>query len=861
MNAGFRRSLLLAFLMAASGIAAGFSRQPELADFAKGVRLQFGVSDNFKAGGGFTGYLDLHNDSATALPAGQGAWRIYLHSIRKLDATLVSGLQVSHVQGDLHQIMPTSAFAGLAPGRSLRIDFTGPNWIVSASDFMPRTFITAPGLRPEIFANTDTERLKDFVAPFRTERQRLRQPDDRTIIATARVRYVDNVPVNVIPVDVDQLARRIFPTPKKVRYSGGAAVLDSHWRIDAEPALNAEAGYLHDALFTQAGLMLKTGFSRDTYRGKRISLRLDTTLAEPEAYRLEIAADGISVYGNDEAGVFYGVQSLLSLIPAGADGTAVLLPVLLAHDVPRYAWRGMHYDMARNFHGLPVTMRLIEQMGRYKLNKLHLHLSDDEGWRLAVPGLPELTEIGGRRCFDPEERHCLLTQLGTGPSEAGSGNGFYTRAEFISLLKFAAARHIEVIPEIDMPGHARAAVKAMQERYRRLLSVGKRAQAEYYLLSDPGDVSVYWSVQNYNDNAMNVCRESTYRFVAKIVNEIGAMYREAGLRMDKFHVGGDEVGKGAWQESPDCRQMLAVSATGVSNVDGLKQYFVKRVAGLLQTDGIAMLGWEDGLMDDATAPFARDDLPNPRVIANVWDNIWEWGVADRAYRLANAGYKVVLSHATHLYFDHPQAPSPDERGYYWATRFTDSAKVFGYMPDNLYANADRTRMGEPIVDLEKTIGRPLLALEKPENILGMQGQVWSETIRTPEQLEQMIYPRLLLMAERAWHKAEWEGAHPDTALRDRQWAETAHLLAMRELPKLQSQGISVYIPKPGVVMENGLVKANTAFPGMAIFFSEDSGAKWHPYTAPVPFKGRTLCFRSSIVGSIAGAMECVPEDD
>ncbi len=487
MNLGFLRSLLLTLLMAASGIAGAFSRQPELADFAKATRVQFGVSDNFKAGGGFTGYLDLHNDSATALPTGESTWRIYLHSIRKLDATEVSGLRISHVQGDLHQIMPTDAFAGLAPGQSLRIDFTGPNWIVSASDFMPRTFITAPGLRPEIFANTDTELLKNFVAPFHTERQRLRQPDDRTMIATARVRYADNVPVNAMPIDVDLLARRIFPTPKQVRYTGGAAVLNRHWRIHAEPALNAEAGYLQDVLFTQAGLALKKVSSRDIFRGKRISLRLDTSLAEPEAYRLSIAADGISVHGSDEAGVFYGVQSLLSLVPTGADGTAVLLPGLLAQDAPRYAWRGMHYDMARNFHGLPVTMRLIEQMGRYKLNKLHLHLSDDEGWRLEVPGLPELTEIGGRRCFDPEERRCLLTQLGTGPSEAGSGNGYYTRDEFISLLKFATARHIEVIPEIDMPGHARAAVKAMQERYRRLLSADKPAQAEYFLLSDPDE--------------------------------------------------------------------------------------------------------------------------------------------------------------------------------------------------------------------------------------------------------------------------------------------------------------------------------------------------------------------------------------
>ncbi|MDZ7903052.1 MAG: family 20 glycosylhydrolase [Rheinheimera sp.] len=153
----------------------------------------------------------------------------------------------------------------------------------------------------------------------------------------------------------------------------------------------------------------------------------------------------------DNAGVFYGVQSLLNLIPAG-QASNYRLPQLVASDAPRYGWRGMHYDMARNFHGKAVTLQLIEQMARYKLNKLHLHLTEDEGWRLEIPGLPELTDIGGTRCFDLTEQKCLLTQLGTGPHRTGSGNGYYSTADFIEILKFAAARHIEVIPEIDMPG-------------------------------------------------------------------------------------------------------------------------------------------------------------------------------------------------------------------------------------------------------------------------------------------------------------------------------------------------------------------------------------------------------------------------
>src|SRR5690606_2623525 len=140
---------------------------------------------------------------------------------------------------------------------------------------------------------------------------------------------------------------------------------------------------------------------------------------------------------------------------------------------------------------------------------------------------------------------------------------------------------------------------------------------------------------------------------------------------------------------------------------------------------MALAGWEDGLMYDAANPFNRNQFDNPQVLANAWDNIWEWNVADRAYLLANSGYQVILSHATHLYFDHPHEADPAERGYYWAARYTDVAKVFGYMPDHLYANASETREGEPIEDLEVLLGRELTPLKAPENILGIQGQVWT----------------------------------------------------------------------------------------------------------------------------------------
>lgn len=627
----------------ASAQVLAFSTQSELGEFARGTELQFGVKSNFDASGSFIGQLVLRNNSRQALAAGSSNWQIYLHSIRKLDKLGTAGLRITHVQGDLHRIAPTASFTGLPIGESLQIEFTGANWVVSYSDFMPRAFIVADGLKPEIFTNTDTEDLPRFVLPFVRREQQLRQPDDHYLIADAQSRFTDNLAVNAVAVDVAQLAQRILPTPKNVEYSAGTVFLDKKWRITHSANSISEAQYLQHALQQQASLDLALSNQLDAKHTKSIRLIIDSSLSTPESYRLIIGADVISISGSDSAGVFYGVQSLLSLIPAAQSKRTLRLPLLHAEDTPRYAWRGMHYDMARNFHGKQVTLRLIEQMSRYKLNKLHLHLTDDEGWRLQIPGLSELTDIGAKRCFDLSEQHCLLTQLGSGPNADGSGNGYYTADDFVEILRFAGQRHIEVIPEIDMPGHSRAAIKSMQVRYTRLLAAGNAVAAKQYLLSDPADSSVYSSVQNYNDNSVNVCQESSYQFVEKVVAEIRAMYVRAGLRLDKFHVGGDEVGKGSWLGSAPCQALMAKAGSGIESSADLKQHFLSKLGALLQAQGIALLGWEDGLMRDSTTPFMRARLPNTRVIANVWDNIWEWGVADRAYRLANADYQVVLS--------------------------------------------------------------------------------------------------------------------------------------------------------------------------------------------------------------------------
>lgn len=854
-----------ALLSAAPLQAHQFNQQTELQTFASNARFEMAVVSNFAVKAGtFSGQLQLNNKSAQALAAGSGNWQIYFHSIRRLQLTAPAGLTLEHVQGDLHRLAPTKAFKGLAAGAALTVEVSGAPYLVTYSDFMPRAFIVAGKLQPEVFSNTDSEDFSQFVAPLRRPEQlyRYQQPEpDLYKVATAQSRFQDNLAVNAPLADDSSIADQIIPTPQQQKLLGGKLLLDQQWTIRFQGRLKAEAAYLQDRLGL-AGLALKTVPGLADTSARQIQLRVDPALTTAESYRLRIADNRIEVSAADNAGVFYGLQSLLALTPA--QFSSISLAQQEIQDSPRYRWRGMHYDMARNFHGKAVTLRLIEQMARYKMNKLHLHLTEDEGWRLEIPGLPELTDIGAQRCFDLTEQRCLLTQLGTGPHKSGSGNGFYTRDDFIEILKYANARHIEVIPEIDMPGHARAAIVAMQARYQRLLKQGKKAEAEQYLLSDPADKSKYMTVQNYTDNSVNVCMDSSYAFIDKVVYELQQMYRAAGLKLSTYHMGGDEVGAGSWTASPQCQALFAKGVPGVAGVADLKPYFVSKVAALLHSRQLALGGWEDGLMYDAVNPFNREQFANKNVYANVWDNIWEWGVADRAYRLANAGYQVVMSHGTHLYLDHPNETHPDERGYYWAARYTDAKKIFGYMPDDVYANADKTRTGAVINDLEQLVGRALPKLEKPENILGVQGQVWTETIRTATQLEEMVYPRLLPIAERAWHKADWEAATVSATermkARDQSWQRFARAMSEKELPKLSQAGVQYYLPPVGAEIQAGQLVANIAYPGLTIEYSLDQGKSWLRYQEAVPVRaGAEVWLRSRAVDGRNSRLTKLPE--
>jgi hexosaminidase len=549
---------------------------------------------------------------------------------------------------------------------------------------------------------------------------------------------------------------------------------------------------------------------------------------KPESYRIAAGNGAITITAADNAGASYALRSLAQQ----AVYERLRLKPLEIEDAPRFAFRGLMLDVGRNFHSKAQILAVMEQMAAVKLNKFHLHLGDDEGWRLEIEGLPELTAIGSRRCHDPAENMCQMPFLGSGPDTTAPGTGHLTRADYIEILKAAKARQIEVIPSFDMPGHSRAAIVSMKARALRLIAEGKPEEAARTRLDEPEDTTVYSSIQHYNDNTLNVCLPSTYTFIGTVIDSMKAMHQEAGVPLRVYHIGADETA-GAWKDSPACRKFMADQKLALPQ---LGHVFLARVAALLRDKGIQAAGWSDGLssVDPAQMPA--------KVQSNSWGALFGGGIAE-AHRHANQGWDVVMSTPETLYFDMPYAADGWERGTTWASRVTDLYKVFSFMPENLGANAavmtDIKARGVVVTDI--------MPLAPGRQVIGMQGQLWSETVRSPQIANYMLFPRSLALAERAWHKGDWEPdylagktyAYADGSVDMKALLADWNSFQARLIPRLAEldrANISYRLPVPGGRIASGKLEANAPVAGLKIQY-RSGAAPWRIYSGPVAVKG------------------------
>jgi hexosaminidase len=750
----------------------------------------------------FAARLTLTNVSGAPIAAG---WTVYFNACRPVLAGSVSaGFDIEHVNGDLFALRRPGGGAWL-PGETLDVRYEARFWAISVTD-APLGFYL-------VEASGRTVDLGDpEIDPFARPEQRQRHARDALPPADAAWRWRENAGLRLLPPED---VGRITPTPISARLSAERCRVSSASGVNAGATLAGEAALLR-ALLND----LPQG------EGARILLEIGLASAEgPEAYQLDIRPDTILVRGAGAHGVFNGIQTLAQLLDD--DGG---LPCGRVLDAPRFGYRGMMLDVARHFASVATVHRLLDCMARYKLNRLHLHLTDDEGWRLRIDALPELTDIGSKRGIARDDLN-LPPSFGSGADVATSaGTGCYEAGDFIAILRYAHARHIEVIPEFNMPGHARAAVLAMRARHDRLRAQGDIEGAERYLLSDPYDTSVYESVQMWRDNVICIALPSVDRFIDTVVAHVAALYREAGVPLKAVHTGGDEVPPGAWEGSPACCALMR--ERGWTHVGQLHADFIDRCRAILARHGLAFAGWEE------TALVYEDGGPGFQVYA--WNNAWGSGKEDVAYRLANAGYDVVLANAANLYFDLAYAKDPQEPGYYWAG-FVETRHAFGFCPLDMIVSAADDPMGQA-VSPERLAAMARLTPDGRRRVNGLQGQLWGENARTRDRIEYLAAPRIVALAERAWAPDPGWCAIVDpearTAAMDEAWNEFANRLGQRELPRLDRAPLAYgyRLPPPGAVAVGRTVHANVALPGLALHYTLDGSepdAASPRYTAPV----------------------------
>ncbi len=808
--------------------------QSKTKDFKISLQWQ-PVQNNFEGKSQSLSVLSLTNESAVDLPS--NGWTLYFNYSGDFSKPDSRGLTISFVNGDLYKIEPNAASDGISAGA--RIDFQMVrSGIIDNITQSPQGFYLVLSETPDkaipvkcTYPDPSNEFLNSL-------------PASKTWMDPA---YVYSKNQDVQDIEASKLPQ-IFPSPIEYKLINAQYTISGNTVISSDPLFAKEAGYLIDEL----GKLLNSKPAIRQNNTNGIVLKRDPKIAE-EGYELSVSDKGILIAASTPAGAFYGIQSLKSLIPPlswKSKQNSIALQAVEVKDEPRFGYRSFMLDVARNFQTKEEILKVLDLMSLYKLNVFHFHFSEDEGWRVEIPSLPELTQVGSVRAHTVDHKSNIQPAFASGgvPNQL-PGSGHLSRKDFIEVLKYAATRHIQVIPEIESPGHARAAIKAMESRYEKLMKAGKTAEASRYRLIDPQDKSQYRSVQGWSDNVMDVALPSVYNFIERVTDDLILMYKEAGAPLKTIHYGGDEVPAKVWEKSPAYLKLKSTNPE-IKSTDDLWYYYFGKLNAMAKKRGLFVSGWEEAGMRKTTLDgkphyIANPDFADDHFQLHVWNNVIGWGAEDLAYKLANGGYKVVLSPVSNQYFDLAYNNSYYEPGYKWGG-MVDVDKPFYFIPYDFLKNVKEDGQGRPIKDLDQTKMIRLTDYGK-SNIVGLQGLLWSENNVSKERLEYMMLPKLLGLAERAWaQEPEW-AVGEYSILNDlyfkNSWSQFANRVGKRELPRLTyyNGGFSYRIPEPGLKLEDGKVHANIQLPGMEIRYTKNgsdpvSGSAI--YSSPLNEKGK-----------------------
>lgn len=480
----------------------------------------------------------------------------------------------------------------------------------------------------------------------------------------------------------------VVPAPTKAESARGAAFrLGRRTRIRAVHAdLRRTADLLREQLSPSTGFPLASA-EQDQSLGGEIVLDLDPAIGF-EDYRMTVTADRVQIVGGSPAGVFHGTQTLRQLLPAEAMRRAAIAVVdenswkVAAGEIvdgPAHRWRGLMLDTVRHFIEVREILRIIDFLALHHMNVLHLHLTDDQGWRLQILRYPRLTEVGAWR---------PSTQVGSGDEDGRPHGGFYTQDDIREIVAYAADRHVSVVPEIESPGHARAAVAAYPE-----LAVGGAA---------PDGVWTRWGI---SDDVFNV-EESTIDFLCGVLDEVIDLFPSAYIG-----IGGDECPKARWRE--DARTRERMREVGVTDEYELQSWFIGRLAKHVRGRGRKIFGWDEILEGGSAGGFDAGTA-----VAS-----WRGEVGARV--AARRGFDVVACPADRVYLDYRQADDPDEPAQTGVPLTWQDVYAFDPVPTGLTP-------------------------EEARHVLGGQGNLWTEYIDSPQRLDYMLFPRLGALAEALW---------------------------------------------------------------------------------------------------------------
>lgn len=771
------KALLLAAIM--SIIAFGAIAQSPIS-----VRWDMGKND--AKPGFYSSKFVIKNVSGNSL---ESNWMFFFNQFsRRLELDPTCPVDIAEISTTYYQVKPNERYSTLAAGDSLVID------MMMKGKFVNLWYAPAGG---HLVLNGDT---KHPIA-VKIERSELNQPgqwsatdeypDGNKVYAFNEL--VNKGVASTMPFD-------ILPTPKQVLLDdkGGEVRIPNLVSFKAPPFMLARK---------QDFGRVKNFLSNNLqYQGIHImedcpfviEARVDRSMSENnEYYEMEVTDSCIVINGTTDIAVLNGAKTIVAALSHSKRNT---LPLCKIVDEPDLSYRGFMVDIARNFYGLDQIKCLIDLLALYKINTIQFHFADDEAWRVEIPGLPELTQVASRRgCTLDELKDGYLAQIFDGngnPNDLSqSANGYLTREQFIELLKYANARGIKIIPEIDTPGHSRAAIVAMKYRYNHLAESNLK-KAQEYMLWDPDDKGGYKSVQAYGNNVLNPAIEGTYRFLEKVVRELGRMYHSAGLKLDIVHLGGDEVASGCWDNSPAVKALMAKEKMKDTHV--VMEHYIDRISDMLIRKGIKIEGWQEVALN-------HSDEFNKRVAprfagVNAWSTIGSR--IEVPYKVANAGYPTILSNVDNFYMDMGYSWHQYEQGLHWggAVNEFDSWRA---QPWNLYG--------------DKAEGKTKLV--KRENIIGVQAQLWGETLRRYSEVEMLVVPKIFGLVERGWNATPaWTG--DDNAMAQARAQYNANI-GTWELPMLSKRGYNFHIAQPGIIIKDGNLLANAQYPQAQVRYTFD----------------------------------------